>query len=51
MAIHILQIWGKYFFQDKDEGLGSSYERVILNKKLEMSLNSVYYWFAKTKMY
>jgi len=34
MAIPILKNWKRYFL-DNDEGLGSSYERVILNNKLE----------------
>ncbi len=34
MAIPILNNW-KNYFTNFDEGLGSSYERVILNKKLE----------------
>lgn len=34
MAIPILQNWQNYF-SDPDEGLGSSYERVILNQKLD----------------
>jgi len=34
MAIPILKAWENYFI-DRDEGLGSSYERVILNNKLE----------------
>jgi len=34
MAIPILNNW-KNYFSNFDEGLGSSYERVILNKKLE----------------
>ncbi len=33
MAIPILHSW-KNYFTDHDEGLGSSYERIILNKKL-----------------
>ncbi len=33
MAIPIIQNW-KNYFKDPDEGLGSSYERVILNGKL-----------------
>ena len=35
MAIPILNNW-KNYFSSFDEGLGSSYERVILNKKLEL---------------
>lgn len=34
MAIAILKIWKAYFDVSRDEGLGSSYERVILNRKL-----------------
>ncbi|OQX71978.1 MAG: hypothetical protein B6D62_00565 [Candidatus Cloacimonas sp. 4484_275] len=34
MPIPILKSWGKYF-SNYDEGLGSSYERIVLNKKLE----------------
>lgn len=34
MAIPILKTWQNYF-NNHDEGLGSSYERIILNKKLE----------------
>ena len=34
MAIPILHFWKKYF-EAPDEGLGSSYERIILNKKME----------------
>ncbi|RLC55305.1 MAG: hypothetical protein DRH89_07935 [Candidatus Cloacimonadota bacterium] len=34
MAIPILKNWEKYF-TNTDEGLGSSYERIILNNKLE----------------
>jgi SAM-dependent methyltransferase len=34
MAIPILNHWQNYF-TNPDEGLGSSYERIILNKKLE----------------
>ena len=34
MAIPILKNWQKYF-SDYDEGLGSSYERIVLNNKLE----------------
>ncbi|MDO9576268.1 MAG: methyltransferase domain-containing protein [Candidatus Cloacimonadales bacterium] len=33
MAIPILKNWQNYF-QNRDEGLGSSYERIILNRKL-----------------
>lgn len=35
MAIPILKIWKNYFVEDRNEGLGSSYERVVLNLKLE----------------
>ncbi|NOX36444.1 MAG: class I SAM-dependent methyltransferase [Calditrichaeota bacterium] len=35
MAIPILKMWKRYFEEDPDEGLGSSYERVVLNLKLE----------------
>jgi hypothetical protein len=35
MAIPILQIWQDYFLKDRNEGLGSSYERVVLNLKLD----------------
>lgn len=38
MAIPILNNWEQYF-ANKDEGLGSSYERIILNKKLELICN------------
>ncbi|MEA1972266.1 MAG: methyltransferase domain-containing protein [Candidatus Cloacimonadota bacterium] len=34
MAIPILKNWHKYFL-NSDEGMGSSYERIILNKKIE----------------
>lgn len=34
MAIPILKDWKRYF-SNTDEGLGSSYERIVLNKKLE----------------
>ena len=34
MAIPILKNW-KNYFEDEDEGLGSSYERVVLNRKLQ----------------
>ncbi|RLC51413.1 MAG: hypothetical protein DRI23_05110, partial [Candidatus Cloacimonadota bacterium] len=33
MAIPILKTWQNYF-SNPDEGLGSSYERIILNNKL-----------------
>jgi hypothetical protein len=35
MAIAILKSWKEYFDVNRDEGLGSSYERVILNRKLD----------------
>ena len=35
MAIAIMKSWQTYFDVTRDEGLGSSYERVILNRKLE----------------
>ena len=35
MAIPILNFWQDYFDKDRHEGLGSSYERVVLNQKLE----------------
>lgn len=35
MALAILKTWKEYFDVDRDEGLGSSYERVILNRKLD----------------
>ena len=35
MAIPILKNW-KNYFGNYDEGLGSSYERIVLNKKLEI---------------
>jgi hypothetical protein len=34
MAIPILEIWKQYFTVSRDEGLGSSYERIVLNEKL-----------------
>ncbi len=34
MAIPILKNW-KNYFTNRDEGLGSSYERIVLNQKLE----------------
>jgi len=34
MAIPILKNW-KNYFDDENEGLGSSYERVVLNRKLQ----------------
>jgi methyltransferase family protein len=35
MAIAIMKSWKTYFDTSRDEGLGSSYERVILNQKLD----------------
>jgi len=35
MAIPILKNWKRYF-KNTDEGLGSSYERIVLNNKLEL---------------
>lgn len=35
MEIPILKMWKKYYLEDRNEGLGSSYERIILNLKLE----------------
>ena len=35
MAIPILKTWKRYFLVDRHEGLGSSYERVVLNYKFE----------------
>jgi len=35
MALPILKTWRSYFEQSPHEGLGSSYERVVLNLKLE----------------
>ena len=35
MAIPILKIWQNYFLKDRNEGRGSSYERVVLNVKLD----------------
>lgn len=35
MAIPILRMWRTYFEESPHEGLGSSYERVVLNLKLE----------------
>ncbi|MBN1327409.1 MAG: hypothetical protein JW996_05605 [Candidatus Cloacimonetes bacterium] len=34
MAIPILKTWKRYFLDNPDEGLGSSYERIIINDKL-----------------
>ncbi len=34
MAIPILKNWQEYFTEYPDEGLGSSYERIVLNRKL-----------------
>ncbi len=39
MAIPILRTWAKYF-ENSDEGMGSSYERIILNKKIERIIKS-----------
>ncbi len=36
MAIPILKYWKKYFIEDKNEGLGSSYERIVLNNMLDI---------------
>ncbi len=33
MAIPILDTWKRYFLENPDEGLGSSYERVVINLK------------------
>lgn len=33
-ALPILDIWRDYFLVDRNEGLGSSYERIMLNRKL-----------------
>ena len=35
MAIAILDRWRFYFDVNRAEGLGSSYERVVLNRKLD----------------
>ena len=35
MAIPILKTWPNYFLKDRNEGLGSSYERAVLNLKLD----------------
>jgi len=35
MAIPILKSWPNYFLKDRNEGLGSSYERAVLNVKLD----------------
>ncbi|MBN2017876.1 MAG: class I SAM-dependent methyltransferase [Candidatus Cloacimonetes bacterium] len=35
MAIPILKTWKEYFIDKPDEGLGSSYERIVLNNKLD----------------
>lgn len=35
MAIPILKNWQNYFLKDRNEGLGSSYERVVLNEKID----------------
>ncbi|GAB4377506.1 MAG: hypothetical protein Kow0042_25370 [Calditrichia bacterium] len=39
MAIPILKFWRSYFQENPDEGLGSSYERVVLNQKIESICN------------
>lgn len=36
MAIPIYKMWKRYFDEDPNEGLGSSYERIVLNRKLEL---------------
>jgi len=36
MAIPILKTWRTYFEESPHEGLGSSYERVVLNSRLEL---------------
>jgi len=36
MAIPIYKMWKRYFDEDPHEGLGSSYERIVLNQKLEL---------------
>ena len=33
MAVPILKMW-KHYFEDPDEGMGSSYERIMLNQKI-----------------
>ncbi|MBN2460183.1 MAG: methyltransferase domain-containing protein [Candidatus Cloacimonetes bacterium] len=38
MAVPILKTWKRYF-ADPDEGLGSSYERILINNKLENIIN------------
>ncbi len=35
MPIPIVKMWKRYFLEDRNEGLGSSYERVVLNLKLD----------------
>lgn len=35
MAIPILETWKRYFLENPDEGLGSSYERVVINLKFD----------------
>ena len=35
MAIPIIKNWPNYFLKDRNEGLGSSYERAVLNVKLD----------------
>ncbi len=39
MAIPIIRFWENYFIENRDEGLGSSYERVVLNQKMESICN------------
>lgn len=34
MAIPIIETWKRYFMEDRNEGLGSSYERIVINLKL-----------------
>jgi len=40
MAIPILESWQTYFEVDRNEGLGSSYERIVLNRKLNEIINN-----------
>jgi len=35
MAIPIIKTWMRYFSKDNDEGLGSSYERILVNNLLQ----------------
>lgn len=35
MAIPIIRSWKRYFLEDRNEGIGSSYERTVLNMKLD----------------